>query len=598
MRRIAAGVLVACLAAASPAAGSVYVANNGQGTVSTFSTDGSGALSMLGSPASSGSGANQLAISPNGSYLYATNASGGTVSAFSIGASGALTAIGAPVMTGSGTGSNPAGVATSPDGRHLYVANNAQGTVAAFSIGPGGALSAIGAPVTSGTSTSSAPYSPIVSPSGKYLYVTNGNQTSISTFAIASDGSLTQVGAPAGTIVGIPSGIAESPDGNNLFVAEDGGIGTIGAFTIGTDGRPVPNGEPVEAGGAGPAYLAVSPNGSHLYASVQGPGDIATFSIGPDGKLAMVGSPLHSGATADGIAVSPSGRNVYMANNGDGTVAAFTLGASGVPTALGTPVNSGSGPGSGADGVAITPDTGPTAAFTTSGNATRTFNAVSSTAGSVPIASYVWAFGDGASASGISVTHTYARPGTYTATLTVTGSDGCSISGPFAGQTAFCRPDAAASISVPQVVALSTPAPTPPSLTNVSQSSARWREGAKLVQISRRKRRAPVGTTFSFSLNEPAVVTMSFTRAAVGREVGHRCVARTHRNASHKSCKRMVPAGSLTLAGHSGANRVIFQGRLSRSSKLKRGRYTVTITATNSARQKSPAHSLSFTIVG
>jgi hypothetical protein len=58
-----------------------------------------------------------------------------------------------------------------------------------------------------------------------------------------------------------------------------------------------------------------------------------------------------------------------------------------------------------------------------------------------------------------------------------------------------------------------------------------------------------------------------------------------------------VPAGSLSLTGHSGVNRVIFQGRLSRSKKLKRGRYAVTITATNSAGQKSPARSLSFTIV-
>jgi PKD repeat protein len=40
------------------------------------------------------------------------------------------------------------------------------------------------------------------------------------------------------------------------------------------------------------------------------------------------------------------------------------------------------------------------------------------------ITDYSWAFGDGTSGTGAVVSHTYATPGTYTATLTVTGSDG------------------------------------------------------------------------------------------------------------------------------------------------------------------------------
>ena len=37
---------------------------------------------------------------------------------------------------------------------------------------------------------------------------------------------------------------------------------------------------------------------------------------------------------------------------------------------------------------------------------------------------YQWSFGDGATASGISVTHTYKLPGTYTLTLAVTAPNG------------------------------------------------------------------------------------------------------------------------------------------------------------------------------
>src|SRR5207249_1280328 len=40
------------------------------------------------------------------------------------------------------------------------------------------------------------------------------------------------------------------------------------------------------------------------------------------------------------------------------------------------------------------------------------------------ITSYAWTFGDGGSASGMSVSHAYAAPGTYNATLTVTDSRG------------------------------------------------------------------------------------------------------------------------------------------------------------------------------
>jgi PKD repeat protein len=54
------------------------------------------------------------------------------------------------------------------------------------------------------------------------------------------------------------------------------------------------------------------------------------------------------------------------------------------------------------------------------------FDGSQSAPGSSPIASYVWDFGDGSKASGGVVTHPYANPGTYRATLTVTGEDGLS----------------------------------------------------------------------------------------------------------------------------------------------------------------------------
>jgi hypothetical protein len=51
------------------------------------------------------------------------------------------------------------------------------------------------------------------------------------------------------------------------------------------------------------------------------------------------------------------------------------------------------------------------------------------------------------------------------------------------------------------------------------------------------------------------------------------------------------------LTGHLGINRVRFAGRISRTKKLKTGRYTLQITATNTQGGRSAPRSLTFTIV-
>jgi hypothetical protein len=58
-----------------------------------------------------------------------------------------------------------------------------------------------------------------------------------------------------------------------------------------------------------------------------------------------------------------------------------------------------------------------------------------------------------------------------------------------------------------------------------------------------------------------------------------------------------VTQGTLSFSGHSGTNKVVFQGRVSRRSRLKLGRDTLLITATNPAGVRSATTSLSFTIV-
>ena len=139
--------------------------------------------------------------------------------------------------------------------------------------------------------------------------------------------------------------------------------------------------------------------------------------------------------------------------------------------------------------------------------------------------------------------------------------------------------------------------PTPPNITNVKQSHSKWREGSALASISRhRKKRAPVGTTFSFTLNVASSVSLAFKQQRPGRRVGGSCVATSRKNRGKPKCTRTVTPGTLRFGGHAGVNRVAFQGRLSAKTKLKPGPYTLVITATSSAGQRSAAATLKFTI--
>jgi Glucodextranase, domain B len=140
--------------------------------------------------------------------------------------------------------------------------------------------------------------------------------------------------------------------------------------------------------------------------------------------------------------------------------------------------------------------------------------------------------------------------------------------------------------------------PQRPVVSHTQQSARRWREGGALPRISRARRKStPIGTTFSFTLNERAEVQLAFTQPVSGRKVAGRCVAPSPRNRHGRRCTRTLTAGTLPLSGHAGVNTVRFAGRLSRSKRLKPGRHTVLITATNTVGQSSAPQRLTFTIV-
>ncbi len=134
-------------------------------------------------------------------------------------------------------------------------------------------------------------------------------------------------------------------------------------------------------------------------------------------------------------------------------------------------------------------------------------------------------------------------------------------------------------------------------LTGVGQSHTRWRRGNKLPKFASiaRVRTPPVGTTFRFKVNGAARVRFAFTQPLPGRRVGRRCVAQTAKNRRKRRCPRIITAGSFSFSAGAGAYSVRFQGRIPRSKKLKPGRYTLIISATNTAGSTNAR--LTFTIL-
>lgn len=187
-------------------------------------------------------------------------------------------------------------------------------------------------------------------------------------------------------------------------------------------------------------------------------------------------------------------------------------------------------------------------------------------------------------------THTYRAPGTYT--ISVAGYVVAEESG--LDYTCEAPPVEYKFTLLPGggVLAGKESKRAAPSLTNVRQSHRVWREGTQLARVSR-ARKPPVGTVFSLVLDQQATVRFSFTRKAPTPK--SKCRAK---KGAHKTrCKRREQVGSFSFTGHAGTSRVSFQGRISAAKKLAPGSYTLTIVATNAARRRSAASSVSFTIV-
>ena len=135
-----------------------------------------------------------------------------------------------------------------------------------------------------------------------------------------------------------------------------------------------------------------------------------------------------------------------------------------------------------------------------------------------------------------------------------------------------------------------------PEISAASLTNKRFRVGRQATAISAKK--APIGTSFRFTLSVPARLQIAITHSAPGLRRGHSCLAPTNKlkRAHAKRCTRTLTLGTLTRASEpNGADSVSFSGRIGQRA-LTPGHCGAVLSARNAAGRSKPV-TLSFTVV-
>ncbi len=325
----------------------------------------SGVLTALpGSPFAGGPGVIAIAVHPSKQFLYTANSSQSDLSLFSIASDGTLNEVTprTPVV------GIPIFLAMDPAGSYLYVGCDGPSSVQVFAISTSSNSLGQLTPLENGngqpyppTQIGTAPLGMAITPSGGFLYITGTSSSSaqpgiVQAFSLSA-GVLTPVTGSPFTTGRAPSGIAISPNGYFLYVANTND-NTISEFSIEASGQSLPAGSLTELEGSpvgetyqGPLALLVDNTGNYLYVANKTSGNVAGYSISSGGTiLVLPNSPFGAGGNPGFLAIDPSGDFLFVGTQGGNpqvqsfslststgtlvSVANFGVGGNSAPTAI------------------------------------------------------------------------------------------------------------------------------------------------------------------------------------------------------------------------------------------------------------------------
>ena len=276
---------------------------------------------------------NSIIVASDHSMLFAVNAGNNTISSFAIDPTNGNLSLKKVNAT---AGVFPTSLAFSNG--HLYVSfEGGSEKLQAFNVSPDGSLNLIGAyAVPANASNPVSPTQVVLSPNGSNIFISTGvGSNAVASYAVNADGTLS---SPTLNTSGIVAPFAGTFVNNALYLSTDITDKALAAFSV-NGGTLTPIGIPLTSAQAGPCWLVVTPNGQFAYVG-NGSGPISSYNIGSNGSLTLKNAKEAADSTkvAGDSWISPDGKFLYTAYLADDEVIAYSIGSDGSLTKVGSPV--------------------------------------------------------------------------------------------------------------------------------------------------------------------------------------------------------------------------------------------------------------------
>jgi 6-phosphogluconolactonase len=228
-------------------------------------------------------------------------------------------------------GAQPTGAAVDGSGKYLLAAHPGAGSVSVLAITPDGGLGTIGTFAAGAGAAAVA-----LHPANQVAFVANQRASTLSQYTFnTGTGILTPKAGPPLALPGGsgPTRIVCHPSGRWVYVLDEASdaisvhvfdedvkaLSTMSSQIVPTlpEGAPRAKSRPVD--------LALGRGGRFLYATNRGPDDVATFAVGADGSLKLVGHEPSGGHGPGALAVDPSGAFLVVANQVSKALAVLRL---------------------------------------------------------------------------------------------------------------------------------------------------------------------------------------------------------------------------------------------------------------------------------